>query len=118
MATKRLSLKQANLLRQHSYILKKLASSNAKKRKTILENAPKELFIILNLLFRLLADNKLNLTSKQNKKVAKHKKFIRTASGLKNNLIKRNLLRQKGGALSAILSTILPVIGGIISSIT
>jgi hypothetical protein len=118
MASKRLSLKQIKLLRQHSYILKKLASSSARKRKIILENAPKELFIVLNLLFKLLADKRLNLSNDQSKKVDRHKKLIRTASGLQGDLIKRKLLKQQGGALSTILATILPVIGGIISSLT
>ena len=97
--------------------MKKLASSNAKHRKTILENAPKELFAVFNILFKLLADKNLDLSHKQKKNIEKHKKLIQTVKGLKGNKVKRRFLEQKGGALSAILSTILPVISGIISSI-
>jgi hypothetical protein len=118
MVSKRLSVKQKKLLKQHRYILDKLASSNAKKRKIILENAPKELFTVLNLVFKILNDKQVHLTNRQNEQVGKHRKLIRTASGLlKGNHIKRKLLDQKGGALSTILSIVLPALGQLIASI-
>ena len=117
MVSKRLSVKQKKLLKQHRYILDKLASSNAKNRKIILENAPKELFTVLNLVFKILNDKRIHLTNKQNEQVGKHRKLIRTASGLKGNHIKRKLLDQKGGALSTILSIVLPALGQLIASI-
>ena len=117
MASKRLSVKQIKLLRQHRYILGKLASSDRKDRRKILENAPTELFKVLNMIFRLLADEHLDLSKHQDKKIKKHKRLIRSTSGLKGSRIKRKFTGQSGGTLATILSTVLPVIGGLIQAI-
>ncbi len=117
MAPKRLSVKQAKLLKQHRYIMHKLATTTDKNRKTILRNAPLDLFKALNLVFKLLAGEHLDLTAHQSNKIKKHKRLIRSASGLKNTHIKGKLVRQRGGSLSAILSTVLPIIGGLVKSI-
>ncbi len=117
MAPKRLSVKQVKLLRQHRYIMSKLATVSDKDRKTILKSAPIDLFKAIHLVFTLLANDRLNLTSRQNSKIKKHKKLIRSASGLNNKLIKGKLVRQKGSSLSTILSTVLPVIGTLVKAI-
>ncbi len=97
--------------------MQKLATTNDKDRKIILRNAPLDLFKALNLVFKLLAGEHLNLTARQNNTIKKHKRLIRSTSGLKNTHIKGKLVRQKGGALSTILATVLPIIGGIVKSI-
>ena len=101
------------MLKQHRYILRKLASSNGKERGKILQTAPTELFKVLNIIFQLLADEKLELSSLQNKKIGKHKRLIRTASGLKGSHIKRKFVGQSGGTLATILSTVLPAVAGL-----
>ena len=117
MVSKRLSVKQAKLLRQHRYILEKLASSERKDRRKILQNAPTELFKVLNIIFKLLDNKQLELTKYQHKKIGKHKRLIRSASGLKGSHIKRKFSGQSGGALTTILSTVLPIVGGLLQSI-
>ena len=117
MASKRLSLNQARLLKKHRYILQKLSTSNDKDRKIILRNSPNELFKALNLVFKLIATKKLDLTEQQIKKIKKHKPMINSTSKLKSSRIKGKLTRQRGGALSAILATVLPILGGLIKAI-
>ena len=117
MDAKPISVKQLKLLKQHRYILQKLATSNTQDRRTILKNAPSELFKVLNLVFKLLNDKNLDLSQRQNKAVMKHKRLIRSTSGLRGSSIKQKLIQQRGGALSTILSAVLPVIGGLIQSI-
>ena len=117
MVPERLSVKQVKLLRQHRYILRKLASSDTKDRRKILQNAPSELFNVLNIIFTLLAKEKLDLSRHQDRKIGKHKRLIRSTSGLKGSHIKRKFTGQSGGTLATILSTVLPVIGGLIQSI-
>ena len=68
MVSKRLSLNQAKLLKIHRYILHKLSTSNDKDRKTVLKTSPGELFKALNLVFKLLANDKLDLDEHQIKK--------------------------------------------------
>lgn len=117
MVSKRLSLTQAKLLKKHRYILQKLASTSEQNRKKILQNAPLDLFKTLNLIFRLLEDNRFNLSKNQTHKIKKHKRLIRSTSKLHGNDIKGKLSRQKGGALGTILSAVLPIIGGLLKSI-
>ena len=117
MVSKHLSLNQAKLLKKHRYILHKLSTSSDKDRKTILTNSPSELFKALNLVFRLLANDRLELNEHQIKKIKKHKPMIKTTSKLRSNNIKGKLTRQRGGALPAILATVLPILGGLIKSV-
>ena len=86
-------------------------------RLKILQNSPSELFKVLNMIFKLLADEKLHLSSHQDKKIGKHRRLIRSTSGLKGTHIKRKFSGQSGGTLSSILSTVLPVIAGLVQSI-
>ncbi len=112
-----LSVKQIKLLNRHRYILQKLATSKSKDRKIILKNAPIDLFKALNLVFKLLANEQFKLSKRQSNKLRKHRRLIRSTSELNNKDIKDKLVHQKGGALPAILSAILPIIGGIVKSI-
>ena len=116
MAAKRLSVNQVQLLKRHRYILGKLASTSEKNRKKILNNAPVDLFKVLNLIFKLLDGQNLALSKTQESKIKKHKRLIHSASGLKTADIKRKLV-QRGGALGTILSAVLPVLGGLLKSI-
>ena len=117
MDSQRLSITQAKLLKQHRYILEKLAKTDEKNRRKILNNAPKELFKVLNIIFKMLDNDRLNLTTPQINKLKKHKRLIRSASKLKGNDIKAKLSKQRGGALGTILSAALPLIGGLLKSI-
>ena len=117
MVSKRLSVNQAKLLGKHRYIFQKLSTSSDKDRRTILKNSPNELFKALNLVFKLLAKNKLDLSEHEVKNIKKHRPLIRSASQLKSSNIKRKLARQRGGALPAILATVLPILSGLIKSV-
>ena len=110
MVSKFVSVKEKTLLKQHKYILKKLVSSNDKDRRIIFENAPLELFQALRMLFKLLADKKLSLTSLQEKRLAAHKQLIRSTSGLKGiGELQRKLVRYRRGVTS-VLRVVLPAI--------
>ena len=67
--SKRLSVKQKQLLKKNQYLLKKLASSTDKDRNTILKHAPSELFQVLNLVIRILSDQTLKLPKKHEKSI-------------------------------------------------
>ena len=105
------------MLKQPRYILGKLASSSGKVRRKIIENAPSELFKVLNLIFRLLVDEKVEFSKHQHKKIGKHKRLIRSTSSLKGAHIKRKFKGQSGGTLASILSTVLPAIIGVVQAI-
>jgi nitric oxide reductase activation protein len=111
MASQRLSVKQNNFLRQHRYIIKKLAYSNFKDKKTILENSPPELFKVLKLIFKLLADERLSLSKPQLKKLKKHRSWIHSTSKLKEKQIKTKLIRHRKGILNKILKTVSSALG-------
>ena len=113
-----LSVKQAKLLHKHRYILEKLAGSSIKDQRKIISKAPNDLFKVLNIIFKLLRDDKINLSQKDKKHIQKHKKFIRTASGHKKVAsIRSQLRRQQGGSFKKVLSTVLPIIGAIVRAI-
>ena len=110
MVSKYISVKEKTLLNQHKYILKKLVSSNDKDRRVIFENAPIELFQVLRMLFKLLANKKLSLTSSQKKRLAAHKQLIRSTSDLKGaGELQRKLIRYHRGVTS-ILKVVLSAI--------
>ena len=110
MVSKYISVKEKTLLNQHKYILKKLVSSNDKDRRVIFENAPIELFQVLRMLFKLLANKKLSLTSSQKKRLAAHKQLIRSTSDLKGvGELQRKLIRYRR-RVTSILKVVLPVI--------
>lgn len=114
---KRISMKDAKKIQKHRYILKKLSTSNLKTRKAILQNAPSTLFTVLSTIFKLVANNQLDLTAENRDKIKKHKRIIHSNSRLDKRAIKGKLVRQKGGSLQQILSTVLPIIGLVVKSL-
>ena len=110
-------MNQAKLLKQHRYIMKKLAKSDLATRRTILKNAPSQLFKALNIVFKLLDEDKVNLPPKHSANIKKHKQLIKSTSRLRSADIKDKLIRQRGGALGSILTAILPVIGKLLKGI-
>ena len=113
-----LSVKQARMLHKHRYILKKLASSSIKDQRKIISKAPNDLFKVLNIIFKLLRDDELELPVTAKTRIEKHKNFIRTASGhQKVKSIRNQLAQQRGGSFKKVLSTVLPIIGTIVSAI-
>ena len=112
--SKHISLKQAKMLDRNRYILQKLSKVSNKDRVKILSNAPSELFKVINLLFRILNDVKTRLSTKNENKIRKHRRFIQSMSDLKAAAIKRKLKNQKGGFWSALLTTALPIIAPIV----
>lgn len=113
----RLPIKSVQLINKHRFILRKLVNSSLKDRKLILKNAPNELFKTLLVVFKLLAEDKLNIPKKNQNKVKKHKKLIRSTSRLNSKSIKAKLVKQKGGSLPAILSSILPIVGSVVKAL-
>ena len=113
----RISVKDAEMLRRNRYILQKLLKANNADRRTILSNAPPELFQVMNLIFRVLNDTNIRLSNKKENKIKKHRRFIQSTSDLKASAIKRKLKNQKGGFWSALLSTALPIIGLIVKKV-
>ena len=113
--SKRLSVKQKELLRKNQYILKRLASAKSKERKLILDNSPSELFQALSLILRILSDQKL--PHKDEKNIKKHRKFIQNTRDLNQNAINRKLKSQRGGFLPAILSAALPLVSSLIGKL-
>ena len=113
--SKRLSVSQAKLLNQHRYILKKLASVDSTKRNKVLKNAPSQLFKALDIIFTMIADNRIPLSKKHENIVKKHQRFIRSTADLKQSAIKRRA--QSGGAFGAVLSALLPIISSVISKL-
>ena len=114
---KHISVNQANLIQRHRYILKKLAASDIKNRRKILKNAPTDLFKVLDLIFKLLDNKKLTLSKKREQEIKPHRKLIRSTSRLTPASIKTKMVRQTGGSLPKILSTVLPIIGAIVKAI-
>ena len=107
MVSKHISVKQKKLLKQHKYILQKLASASDRNKQVILENAPPELFQALSMLYKLLVDKKLTLTRSQDRKLTTHKQLIRSIGGLKGTELQKKLIRYRRGVAS-ILRIILP----------
>ena len=77
------------MLDRNRYILQKLSKVSNKDRVKILSNAPSELFKVINLLFRILNDVKTRLSTKNENKIRKHRRFIQSMSDLKAAAIKR-----------------------------
>lgn len=109
-------MNEVKKIQKHRYILKKLSTSNLKTRKAILQNAPSTLFTVLSTIFKLVANNQLDLTDENRAKIKIHKRIIRSTSRLDKRAIKRKLVQQKGGSLQQILSTVLPIIASVVKS--
>ena len=75
------------------------------------------MYIVLHHVFKLLADGKIQFNKKHETKIKKHGRFIQSVSKLNSKTIKAKLIRQKGGSLAKVLTTILPIIGAVVKSI-
>jgi len=111
----RLSVGQVKFLQKHRYIFRKLAEVSNSERKKVLEKAPPQLFKALEIVLGLLATDQIPLSKTQKQVIKKHKRAIKSVSELKRTAIKRRL--QSGGSLAKLLSSVLPVIAGIISKV-
>lgn len=114
---KPISLKTAQLIKGHKYILQKLAKSSPKNRRKILSNAPNDLYRVFHQIFKLLADDKIQLNKGHEAKIKKHRHFIRSASKLNTKTIKAKLIGQHGGSIPKVLTAILPILGTVIKAI-
>lgn len=110
-------MSQTNLLKRHRYILSMLAKASNKNRKIILMNAPAELFKALAIIFRIIDENDIKITASKKKILKKHQSLIRSTRGIKSPGAIKTHLSQKGGALGAILSTVLPIFGGLLKKL-
>ena len=109
---KRLPVKASlKSVRQHRYILKKIANASAKDRKTMFKNAPNQLFSVIKTLFQLVSNGNLKLGKAQ-----KHKKLAEKISTANLKTIKASA-RQGGGAIAAIIGGILPFLAPLIAKL-
>lgn len=115
--SKHISVKNAEMLNRNRYILQKLSKVSNTDRRKMLANAPSELFQVMNLIFRILNDTNTQLSTKNENKIKKHRRFIQSTSDLKTSAIKRKLKNQKGGFWSALLAAALPIIGPIVKKV-
>ena len=111
--SKRVSLGQARFLNKHRYILRKLARVSPSERKKVFQKAPPQLFKALDIIFRLIANDQVPLTNKQEAVVKKHRRLIKSTTNLKRAAIKQKF--QSGGSLGKVLSAVLPIVAGIVS---
>ena len=104
-------MKQLKSVRKHRYILQKLSSVSAPKRKQILLNAPSQLFSVFKTLCKLISDGKLSLG-----KAVRHKNLADKIGKSKISSIK-GIVRQNGGAIGSIIAGVLPFLTPLISKI-
>lgn len=107
-------------LRRNYKLLKLLKKAKQSQRKKLLETADKDLILCLCDCANNILKGNIRLKPKEKEKLRRHKTALReltkgkSASGLKK---KRKLLVQKGGFLPLLLSPILSVAGGLLSSL-
>ena len=108
--SKHLSVNQTQLLKQHKYIFKKLASVSDADRKRILKTAPLPFFRALGLVFKLISDGRLQLTNRQRASFGKYNRFLRSTDGLKTSAIRKKIQGQSGGFFGGLLKLVVPAI--------
>ena len=110
---KRLSVKNAQLIKKHFYILKTLKKVGKKQRLKILKNAPNTLFKVFDIIFSHCISGVIPLETKYLKQ---HRKFLKVNSNKPISAIKERLI-QDGGAFPLLLSGLIPIIGSLLSKI-
>lgn len=111
----KLSKKDKNTLKRHTYLLKTISSVGKKRRDTVLSNAPPSLFPTIKMLAKHLIKGNIQLTDKDRKKLTlPMKKILRQVHATKTP---KKAVIQHGDGISQILRFILPVIGSAISAI-
>jgi hypothetical protein len=109
--SKHIPVNQLKSIRKHRYILKRLSTVSAPKRKKMLQNAPAQLFSVLKTLCKLASDGRLSLG-----KAKRHRGLAAKIGKSKASDIKR-LAQQEGGAIGSILAGVLPFLSPLISKI-
>ena len=110
---KRLSVKNAQLIKKHFYILKTLKNVDKRQRLKILKNAPNTLYKVLDIIFRHCITGVIPL---DNKHLKQHRKFMKANSNKPISAIKKRLI-QEGGAFPLLLSGLIPIIGSLLSKV-
>ena len=108
---KRLPLKSMRTVGKHRYILQKLSKASPTQRKTMLSNAPSQLFSVFKTICKLITGGHLNLG-----KAKRHKKLANKISSSKASSIK-GMTKQHGGAIASIIAGVLPFLIPLISKI-
>lgn len=98
-------------IQKHRFILRKIANAKPQARKKMLMAAPTPLFTVLKLICKLIVDGKVKVG-----RAKRHRKLINEIKGTNSSTIK-TLSTQRGGAIGAILSAVLPFLSPLISKI-
>ena len=115
MVAKKVSKRDKDVLKRHSYLLKTISSVGKKRRDTVLSNAPPSLFPAIRMLAKHLVKGTIQLTNKDRKKLTQPmKKILRQVHATK---APKKTIIQHGDGISKILRFILPVVASIISAI-
>ena len=107
--SKLLSIKARKLLKLHRFILQKIAKCNAKDANTILANAPIELIKTLSIIFKLLAEGKLNI-NKRFSKVAKDYIVKHRLHKLNLRQLRETLIKHPKAPFTRLMQHLIPVI--------
>ena len=112
--------KMANHSKEVLTLIRNFSKLPAKQRRLILKTAPKELIHALSEASLNILKGTVPLTKAKYSKLKRHKASLVKLANPKESLIsKRKIVQQRGGFLTALLGTILPiaasVIGGLVS---
>ena len=111
----KVSKKDKDTLKRHSYLLKTLSSVGKKRRDTVLSNAPPSLFPTIKMLAKHLIKGNIQQSNKEKKRLTlPMKRILRQVHAAKTP---KTTVIQHGDGLSKILRFILPVVGSVISAI-
>ena len=115
MPAKKVSKRDKDILKRHSYLLKTISSVGKKRRESVLSHAPPSLFPAIRMLAKHLIKGNIQLTNKDRKKLTQPmKRILRQVHATK---APKKTIMQHGDGISKILRFILPVVGSIISAI-
>jgi len=105
-------------LKKHSSLLRVLRDANPKLRKSIIENCPNDLIYCLCECIENVLNYNVKLPEKEKKKLKKSACKMRMIANRKTNVYKkRQLLKQHGGFLPALLTPIITIASGIIGGL-
>ena len=106
-----------NRLQKNASSLKLLHKAKPSFRRAIIANADRSLIqTIVDCCYNVLEKN-ISIDPKSKKNLAKHKKNLRKLVDRKLSLPKKRKIIQRGGFLSALISAILPALGGLIGGL-
>ena len=110
---KRLSIKNARMIKQHMHTLRILSKVGKSTRLNILKKAPNTLFKALEILFRNCISGVIPVKAQHLKRYGL---FMKRNSNKSASVIKGHVI-QNGGALPLLLAGLIPVIGNLLSKI-